>query len=99
MLLVLGTVQLGVWWHTRLTLSAAAATAADMLSVERTSPAAAEAAAVRVAAAGGVQGVHVTTRRGPTQVDVVVRGSAPLLVDLGLSGLEMSASAPREVAR
>ncbi|WOP20194.1 TadE/TadG family type IV pilus assembly protein [Raineyella sp. LH-20] len=99
MLLVLGTVQLGVWWHARLTLGAAAATAADLLSVEGTSPTSAEAAAQRVAAAGGVESVTVSASRGPRQVDVVVRGTAPLVIDLGLSRLEVSAAAPREVAR
>lgn len=97
MLLVLGTIQLGVWWHARLTLSAAAATAADLLSVERTSPASARAAALNVAGAGGVDHVTVSARRGPRQVDVVVTGSAPLLVDLGLGRIEVTASAPREM--
>nr|WP_323420176.1 TadE/TadG family type IV pilus assembly protein [Raineyella sp.] len=99
MLVVLGTVQLGVWWHARLTLGAAAATAVDMLSVESASVASAESAALRVAAAGGVEAVTVSARRGPRQVDVVVRGTAPLVIDLGLSRLEVTASAPREVAR
>ena len=96
MLLVLGTVQLGVWWHARLTLSAAAATAADMLSVERTSPASAQAAALNVASA---EAVSVSVSRGARQVDVVVRGSAPLVIDLGLGRIEATASAPRELAR
>ena len=99
MLLVLGTVQLVVWWHSRLTLSAAAATAADMLSVERTSSDTAQAAALNVASAGGVEGVSVSVSRGPRQVDVIVRGSAPLLIDLGLGRVEATASAPRELAR
>ena len=99
MLLVLGTVQLGVWWHARLTLSAAAATAADMLSVERTSPATAQAAALNVASAGGIEAVSVSVSRGARQVDVVVRGSAPLVIDLGLGRIEATASAPRELAR
>ncbi|SDB97005.1 TadE-like protein [Raineyella antarctica] len=99
MLLVLGTIQLGVWWHARLTLTSAAATAADMLSVERANPATARAAALRVAGAGGVEDVDVRAERGGRQVEVVVTGSAPLLVDLGLGRIEVSASAPREVPR
>ncbi|WP_277873020.1 TadE/TadG family type IV pilus assembly protein [Raineyella fluvialis] len=99
LLLVLGTVQLGVWWHARLTLGAAAATAVDLLSVEDASIASSEAAALRVARSGGVEAVSVTAHRGARQVDVVVRGTAPLVVDLGLSSLEVTASAPRELAR
>lgn len=99
MLLVLGTVQLGVWWHARLTLTAAASTAADLLAVERTSPAAARAAALDVAASAGVEATSVEAARGARQVDVVVRGRAALIVDLGLGTIEVTATAPREVVR
>lgn len=99
MLLVLGTVQLGVWWHARLTLTAAASTAADLLAVDRTPSATARAAAMDVAASGGIEAVTVLATRGPRQVDVVVRGQAPLLVDLGLGSIEVTVTAPREVVR
>ncbi len=99
MLLVLGTVQLGVWWHARMTLSAAASTAADILSVERTSTETAREAALNVADSGGVDDVSVTATRGAQQVSVVVRGTAPVVLDLGLADIEVTASAPREVAR
>lgn len=99
MLLVLGTIQLGVWWHAHLTLGAAAATAADLFTVEQTAPATAREAAIGVAASGGVEAVHVDVTRGAREVEVVVTGRAPLIIDLGLGAIRATATAPLEVAR
>lgn len=99
MLLVLGTIQLGVWWHAHLTLAAAAATAADLSTLEQAAPAAAREAAIDVAASGGVEAVDVDVSRGPRDVEVVVTGRAPLIIDLGLGTIRATATAPLEVAR
>jgi hypothetical protein len=55
-------------------------------------------ASVRVATAGGLDDVTVETHRSGTQVQVVVSGRAPLMLDLGLARIIEQASAPLERA-
>ncbi len=97
MLLVLGTVQLGVWWHARNTLDEAAAAAVDAVSLGGADAARAVEVGGQVAAAGGVEDVTVDVAVGADAVTVVVRGRAPLVFDLGLAAVEATARAPREV--
>ena len=96
MLLILGTVQVGVWWHARNSLDEAAAAAVDAVSLEGVDAGRAVEVAGQVAAAGGVEDITVDVSVGADGVTVVVRGRAPLVFDLGPVTLEATARAPRE---
>lgn len=98
MIMLLGAIQAGLWWHGRTTVQHAAAAAAEAESVFRTTPGSGQRAAETIAAAGGVNGVSVQIMRRPDRVDVVVAGSVPLLVDLGMSTVTQRATAPLERA-
>lgn len=99
MLVVLGTIQIGIWWHVRLTAGEAAASAADALAIAGTRPDHAEAVARQVAASGGLDAIRVDTHVDAVQARVVVGARAPLVVDLGLADVEMSAVAPMEAVQ
>lgn len=96
MLLLLGAIQIGMWWHGRNTALHAAAAAAEAESAYRSAAGSGQRAAETVAAAGGLQGVTVAVSRGAEQVDVTVSGTVPLLVDLGMSDVSQQASSPME---
>lgn len=98
MLLLLGAIQIGLWWHGRNTALHAAAAAAEAESAYRSAPGSGQRAAETVAAAGGLEGVTVAVSRGAEHVDVIVSGTVPLLLDLGMAEISQQASAPRERA-
>lgn len=98
MLLLLGAIQVGLWWHGRNTVLHAAAAAAEAESAYRSAPGSGQRAAETVAAAGGLRGVTVAVSRGAERVDVAVSGTVPLLVDLGMSEVNQRASSPMERA-
>lgn len=98
MLAILGTIQIGMWWHTRLTVGEAAAGALDVLTVSKSTPAQAEAVAAQIAAAGGVDHIEMSTTRTATGVEVTVSAKVPSLVDLPLGEVRQSATGPREGA-
>jgi Flp pilus assembly protein TadG len=98
MLLLLGAIQVGLWWHGRNTVLHAAAAAAEAESAYLSAPGSGQRAAEIIAAAGGIQTVTVAVNRGAERVDVVVSGSVPLLVDLGMSEVSQRASSPMERA-
>lgn len=98
MLLLLGAIQVGVYWHGRNTVLHAAAAAAEAESVYRGAPGSGQRAAETIAAAGGIHGVTVAVNRGAERVDVIVTGTVPLLVDLGMSEVSQRASSPMERA-
>jgi 3-keto-L-gulonate-6-phosphate decarboxylase len=93
---VLGLVQLGVWLHARTVASQAAAVAADLSSYRSVD---AEGAGTRVAVAGGLQQVSISTVVDGDFVVVTVSGRAPLFFDLGQGQITEKAVAPREVLR
>lgn len=99
LLLFLGAIQVGMLWHGRNTALQAAAAAAEAESVYRATPGVGQRAAESIAAAGGLTGVSVAVARGPQQVDVVVTGAIPVIVDLGMGHVTHHASAPLERAR
>lgn len=99
MLLLLGAIQVGVWWHGRNTVLHAAAAAAEAESAYFAAPGSGQRAAETIAAAGGVAGVTVAVSRNTDRVDVMVSGTVPLLIDLGMSQVTQRASSPREHAR
>ncbi len=96
MLVVIGIIQVGVWFHGRNVAVEAAELAADELRGRDADVGAAQAAAQRVTAVGGLREVSVQVDRGATQVQVTVSAAAPTLVDLPLPRIEQRASAPVE---
>lgn len=98
MLLLLGAIQVGLFWHGRNTVLHAAAAAAEAESAYLGAPGSGQRAAETIAGAGGVAGVSVAVSRGADRVEVVVSGNVPLVVDLGMSQVTQRASAPRERA-
>jgi len=51
-----------------------------------------------LASAGGLDDVTVEAHRGGTQIQVIVSGRAPLMLDLGLARITEQATAPLERA-
>ena len=83
LLLILGTVQVGVWWHAQTGVNNAAVALAEEAAVARPDESGARAMAMRLAAAGGVNGVELSLTRSGGMVSATVTGRAPLLLDLG----------------
>lgn len=96
MLLTLGIIQGGMWLHGRNVAHRAAAAAVDVARGSYGNPAEARELAMSLAAAGGLRDVTVDVSVGGTEVRVVVRASAPAMLDLGLGELNETAAAPRE---
>ena len=96
MLATLGIIQSGIWLHARNVAFRAASVAADEARGSYGSVADAEAAAIGIAEAGGLKHVQVSVVRRAAVVDVTVRASAVLILDLGLGSLSASASVPVE---
>lgn len=96
MLLILGIIEGGLWLHGRNVAHRAATAAVDVARGSYGSPTEARELAVSLAEAGGLRGVTVDVSDGPVDVRVVVRATAPTLLDLGLGRLDETAAAPRE---
>lgn len=96
MLCTLGIIQAGVWVHGRNVAVQAADTAADLSRGLGSDDGAAQAAARRVAAVGGLTDIDVRIDRGETQVDVTFTGRIPMFLDLGLGSITAHAHAPAE---
>lgn len=99
MLMFLGIIQVGVWYHGHNVAGHAAAAAARAESLRGAAAGSGSAAAAAIVANGGLDDLEVRVDRGPTTVDVVVTGRAPLVFDLGLAGIRRAASAPLERQR
>lgn len=99
MLVVLGTIQAGVWLHGRNVASQAAAAAAEQVAWDRGSDGDAAAMGRRIAEAGGLVGATVRIERSPGAVRAVVTARAPLIVDLGLGAVSEHAVMPMERTR
>lgn len=83
LLLVLGTVQLGVWLYSRTVASQAAAITADLRVTGPAAEPGARRAGERVAAQGGLQDVQIGVAASEGHLVVTVSGRAPLFFDLG----------------
>jgi TadE-like protein len=83
LLLVLGTVQLGVWLYSRTVASEAAAVVADLRATGPSAEAAARLAGERVASRGGLQQVGIGVAADNGHLVVTVSGRAPLFFDFG----------------
>lgn len=99
MLVLVGTIQAGVWLHGRNVASSAAAAAAEHVAWQRGADAESEAMGRRIAQAGGLTDVQVAIQRQPGSVRVTVSGRAPVLIDLGLGAVSELALMPMEVTR
>ena len=96
MLLTLGLVQLGVWLHARTVAGDAAATVADLMAV---GDPAAGSAGERIAGAGGLNEVEITSTRNGGLMVVTVSGRVPLFFDLGQGRIAERAVLPVEQVR
>ena len=96
MLVTLGIIQSGIWLHGRNVAQRAATAAADTARGTYGTSGDAETVARDIAQSGGLQEISVVVRRSPTAVTVVVHAQAALILDLGLSSLTETASAPVE---
>jgi hypothetical protein len=96
MLVVLGTIQAGIWLYARTVAGQAAGAAAEQVAWSRGSDGDAAAMGERIAASGGLQGAHVRIDRSAGTVRVTVSGRAPLIVDFGLGTIVEYALMPLE---
>ncbi len=96
MLVVLGTIQAGVWLHGRNVASQAASAVAEQVAWGRGSDAEASAMGRRIGEAGGLTGVDIRVERQTRNVRVVVTAHAPLIFDLGLGNVTEHAVMPLE---
>ena len=96
MLTSLGIIQAGLWVHGHDVAIRSANGAADMARGSYGSSADAQAMAMKLANAGGLQDVRVSVARGAARVDVTVTAKAPVIFDVGLSRISETASAPLE---
>ena len=96
MLVVIGIIQVGVWFHGRNVAVQAAELAADEVRGRNADLGAARSAAERVTDVGGLRDVTIQIDRGATQVEVTVSAAAPTLVDVHLPRIQQRASAPVE---
>lgn len=97
LMLVMLTVQYGLWFHAKQVANAAAAEATDAAQTPDGTEAAGEAAARSfLDAAGNLDAVTVSVRRGVTDVVVDVAGRAPNLVPGFAWGVRARAVAPVE---
>lgn len=96
MLVVLGTIQAGVWLHGRNVAAQAASAVAEQVAWGRGSEGEASAMGHRIAAGGGLTGIDVRVGRQAGAVRVEVRGHAPLIFDLGFGTVTEHAVMPLE---
>lgn len=99
MLMFLGVIQSGIWYHGHNVAGHAAAAAARAESMRGAAAGSGSAAAAAIVANGGLDDLSVQVSRNITTVDVVVTGRAPMVFDLGLSEVRRAASAPLERQR
>lgn len=96
LLLTLGIFQAGLWLHARNVAQRAATAAVDVARGSFGTAGEGEQRARELTAAAGLTDVVVHVDRGPQVVTVVVSAHATLVLDLGLGGIEETASGPRE---
>ncbi|MBP8920324.1 MAG: TadE/TadG family type IV pilus assembly protein [Micropruina sp.] len=99
MLVVLGTIQGGIWLHGRNVAAQAASAAAEQVAWDRSPDAAAAAMGRRIATSGGLLAAEVRIERGGGSVRVTVTGRAPLIIDLGMGAIAEHAVMPLERTR
>ncbi len=96
LLVSLGIIQAGIYLHGRNVAQRAATAAVDTARGTYGSAGEARQRAENIARAGGLRSVTVVVDRGTEQVRAQVRGDPVSLIDLGLSRVSETATAPRE---
>lgn len=96
LLVVLGTIQAGVWLHGRTVAADAAGAAAEQVAWARASDAEAAALAGRIAGSGGLQSAEISVTRSAGAVRVSVVARAPMILDLGFGTVREHAVMPLE---
>ncbi len=96
MLVVLGTIQAGIWLHGRTVAAQAAGAAAEQVAWARGSNGDAAAIGRRIAEAGGLQEAQVRVDRSVDSVRVTVTARAAMIIDLGLGAVSEHAVMPLE---
>lgn len=96
MLLTLGIFQAGLWLHGRNVAQRAATAAVDVARGTYGTADEGEQRARDLVAAAGLTDVVVHVERGPRVVTADVSAHPTLVLDLGLGGIEETASGPRE---
>jgi TadE-like protein len=96
MLSTLGIIQAGMWIHGQSVAIRAANAAVDAARGSYGSTGDAREIAARLADAGGLTEVDITVTRSARQVQVTVKGTAPVILQLGLGRVIETATAPLE---
>jgi Flp pilus assembly protein TadG len=96
LLVTLGIVQAGIYLHGRNVAQRAATAAVDAARGSFGTTAEAHQLAVDIARSGGLEGVTIRITRGSATVSAEVTGQAPTMIDIGISHIRESASAPLE---
>jgi Flp pilus assembly protein TadG len=96
LLVTLGVIEAGIWIHGRQAALRAATAAADVARGSAGSAGQAEDLAGKIARSSGLRAVSVAVTTSGDEVRVVVSGTAPAILDLPLTRISESASAPRE---
>ena len=96
MMVTLGIIQAGIWLHGRNVALRAAAAGVDAARGSYGSVAEARQVAQRLATSGGLGSVSVSVTQRPGEVAVIVSGTPPLMLDLGLGRITESAAGPVE---
>ena len=96
MILLIGIIQLGIYWHARNSAVAAAQVTAE-LNRRHGAGAAGTEAGYRIIERVGMRAPAITVDRGPERVVVTVTGSAPTLIELpGVGVIKETATMPIE---
>lgn len=96
LLVILGSIQIGIIAHGRTLATHAAIAAAEEAAQLGAGPEQARALATSVAAAGGLAEVRVAIDMGPETVRATVTGRMPTFIDVGQSAVDGQATRPRE---
>lgn len=96
LLIVLGTIQVGLWQYGRTVASHAAIATAEEAAHLGASPADATALGVEIATGGGLVDVDVALSFDADDARAVVRGRMPVFFDLGQTRVSEQATRPRE---
>lgn len=96
LLVILGSIQIGIVAHGRTIATHAAIAAAEEAAQLGAGPDRARSLAASVAAAGGLTDLVVAVDMGPETVRATVSGRMPTFIDLGQSSVDAQATRPRE---
>lgn len=96
LLFIFGAIQVGLWYHARQTVTAAAQAAAEAESVALPAAGAGTSAVSQITSQGGVEGVSTTISATTDAVTVTVTGSVSQIIPLGLRPVSATITLPKE---